>query len=121
MDDSSHFNNVFPQFDDGDTVITITAGWVFRLHSSILCRLSPFFQRVLTNENAVFPERAVSNGVAPYYRLSLVEDDEGEFAEFVLKFDEVDENGMAVEGTTEVAATFGGQPKPAFAMVCISS
>ncbi|KAF2725359.1 hypothetical protein K431DRAFT_101205 [Polychaeton citri CBS 116435] len=73
--------SIFPYFLDGDTQIIVSGARQFKLHSSVLCRGSPYFARLLTTDSASSLSKiALKKGVTTRYRLVLQRpDDDGSF------------------------------------------
>lgn len=61
----------FPQYRDGDVSIVISSTRIYQLHSTILKRNSPYFERELDSAGARLTSKARQEGLAAY-RFELV-------------------------------------------------
>jgi hypothetical protein len=61
----------FPKYKDGDVSIVISSTRVYQLHSTILKRNSPYFERELQSPGARLTSKARQEGLAAY-RFELV-------------------------------------------------
>jgi hypothetical protein len=72
----------FPKYDDGDVSIVVSSTRIYQLHSSVLRRNSPYFEKALEAPGARLTSKARQEGLAAY-RFELVSSGHGDNGYFV--------------------------------------
>ena len=83
--ESSVTTSGFPEYDDGDVQIVITPTKIYKLHSVVLRRHSPYFARLLREEDAAKLTKKAASENAIRYRAELVRSSIDEAPQFKLK------------------------------------